>query len=75
MFLIAERWKVDSCAEDPRFGEYADTPDAVQFHLHVRIPVGVAKIGEVRPPCCILGISFDNDGIFFQCLSESQRSL
>lgn len=74
MLFEAECWEVDACTEDPGLGQDTDTANAVQFHLHVRITIGIAEVGEVRPPRSVLGISFHDHGVLIQSICQRQGS-
>ncbi len=75
MLLKAKCREMDAVAENPCLGQDADTPNAVDLHLHVRIAIGVSKIGKVRPPRCVFGIAFHNYGVFVECVSQSEGGL
>lgn len=64
MLLEAKGREVDARAKDPCLRKDTDPSNPVKFHLHVRIAIRVTKVGKMRPPCCILGIPLDNDGVF-----------
>ncbi len=66
MLLKAEGREVDPVSENSGFGQDADTSDAVDFHLHIGVTVGVSEVCQMRPPGGILGIAFDNHGVFVQ---------
>lgn len=63
MFLEAESREVDAGSEHTGLGQNADTSYSIDLHLHIWISVGVSQVSQVRSPCRILGVSFDNDSI------------
>lgn len=63
MLLEAERREVDAGAEDLGLSQDRDTSDTINFHLHVGIAVGIAQVGQMRPPRGILGIALDDNGV------------
>ncbi len=66
VFLEAEGREMDTRTEDLGLGQNTDTTNAIDLHLHIWITVGVAEVGQMRPPGSVLCISFDNDGIFVE---------
>lgn len=75
MFLEAEGREVDAGSEYTGFGQNADTPHSINLHFHIWISVGVSQVGQVGPPCRILGVSFNNDSILVQGIRQRQSSL
>jgi hypothetical protein len=75
MLLKTKCWEMDTRAEDSCLGKDTDTANTVQLHLHVRIAVGVAEIGQMRPPRRVLRIAFHNHRIFVQSFRKSQCCL
>ena len=73
MLLETEGWEMNTGPEDTGFCQNTDTSHTIKLHLHIRIPVRVTQICEVRPPRCILGITLHNDCILVQSFSKSQR--
>ena len=69
MLFEAESGKVNPRAKNSRLCKDTDTSNPIQFHFHVRIAIRVTKVGEMRPPCCIFGVSLDNDRVFIQSIS------
>lgn len=63
MLLEAEGRKVDAGSEHTGFGQDADTSYSINLHLHIWISVGVSQVGQVGPPCRILGVSLNDDSI------------
>ena len=72
MPLKAKCREMDTCAEDLCLGQNADTANAVEVHLHVRIAKWIAQVGKVRSPCGVLGISLHDNCILIYCLRQSQ---
>lgn len=70
VLLEAKSWKVDTRAEHACFGQNTNTPDAIDFHLHIWVTVWVPKVGQVGPPCCIFSVSFNNHGVFVKCVRQ-----
>jgi hypothetical protein len=64
--------EVDSGPEHFGLCEDTDTTHSVDFHLHIWVAVGVAEVGQVRPPCGILGVTFDNNGIFVERIRKRE---
>lgn len=75
MLLETERREVAAGAEDLCFCEDTDTTNTVDFHFHVRVTVWVAKVGQVRAPCCVLCVTFHNDCVLIKGVCKSKRSL
>lgn len=75
MLLETKGWEVYTSTEYPGFGQNTDTSDPVQLHLHIWIAVGIAEVGQVRPPRSVLGISFHDDSILIQGIRKCQCSL
>lgn len=75
VFLKAEGREVNTISEDASFGEDADTPDSIDLHLHIRITVGIPQVGQMWPPCRILGVALDNHSILIQGISQGQGRL
>ena len=57
------------------FGQNADTSYTINFHLHVRVTVRIAKVGQMGSPCSIFCVALDNDRILIQCVGQGQCSL
>lgn len=74
VFLEREGGEVGTGAEDTGFGEDGDSADTVNVHFDVRVTVGVAKVGEMWAPGCVLGVAFDDDGVLVEGVSEGERS-
>ena len=72
MLLKTEGREMDSGPEDTGLRQNTDASYAVKLHFHIRIPVWVTQIGEVRPPRCILSITFHNDRILVQSFGKGQ---
>lgn len=68
MFLEAERWEMNSGTKYAGLREYADAPNAINLHLHVRVAVWVSKVGKMRSPSGVFSITLHNDSILVQCL-------
>jgi hypothetical protein len=75
VFLKAESREMHAGAEDLCFCENTDTPDTVDFHLHVRVAVRVAQVCQVGSPSGILRIAFDNDSVLVKCVGQGKRRL
>ena len=69
VLLETESGEVNTRAEHPGFGQDTDTADTVNLHLHVWVAIGVAEVGQMRSPCSILCVSFDNDSILIESIS------
>lgn len=63
-----------SSAENPGFGENADSTDTINLHLDVWVAIRVAKVSQMGTPSSVLGITFDNDGVFIECVGEGEGS-
>jgi hypothetical protein len=61
VLLETKGWEVDTCPEHLCFRKNANASYSVQFHLHVRVSVRVTEVGQVRPPCGVFGVTFNND--------------
>ena len=72
MLLKAERREVDAISEDTSLGQNANTPNAINLHLHIRVTIGVPKVSQMRTPGGILRIAFDNHGILVQRIGQRQ---
>lgn len=75
VFLEAEGREVDAGSEYTGLGQNADTSYSINLHLHIWISVGVSQVSQVGPPCRILGVSFNNDGVLVQGIRQGQSSL
>ena len=75
MLLKAERREVDTVTEDSGLGKNADTTNTVDFHLHIRVTIGVAKVGQVRSPGCVFCITFHDHGILVESIGKRKGSL
>jgi hypothetical protein len=54
---------VDPGTKHSSFGKDGNPADTIELHLNVRVSVRVAEVGQMRPPCGILCITFDNNSI------------
>ena len=70
VFLEREGGEVGTGAEDTGFGEDGDSANAVNVHFDVRVAVGVAEVGEMWAPGCVLGVAFDDDGVLVEGVGE-----
>jgi hypothetical protein len=75
MLLETERWEVHASSEHFGLGQNTDTSDTIKFHLHIGIAIRVSKVGEMRSPGSVLGISLNNDGILVQGVCKSKGGL
>lgn len=75
MLLEAKGWEMNASTEYPGLCQNTDTTNAIQFHFHVRVTVGVAEVGEMRPPCRVLGVPLHDDCVFIECIGQCQCSL
>ena len=64
MLLKAKSREVYSGAENPRFGQYAYTSYAVNFHFHVGVSKWISKVGQMRSPSRIFSITLYDHRIF-----------
>lgn len=72
MFLKREGREVYSSPENPSFSKDTDSPDTINFHLHIRVTIGVPKVSKMRSPGSVFCISFNDNGIFIQGVGKSQ---
>jgi hypothetical protein len=70
VLLETESGEVDTGAEDLGFGQDTDTTNTVDFHLHVWVTIGVAKVGQMRAPCRVLCVSLHNDRVLIKCIRK-----
>lgn len=75
MLLKAKSGKMHTSAEHTRLGQDTHASDAVNLHFHVGIAKGVAEVGEVGPPGGVLGVAFDDDGVFVEGVGEGEGGL
>lgn len=75
MLFKTEGGKVHTGTENSGLCENADSTHTINLHLHVWVTIWVAEIGQMGPPCCVLGIPFDNDCILVKCIRKSKRGL
>lgn len=75
VLLKAKGGKMHTGTEYLGFGQNADTADAVDFHLHIWVSVRIPEIGQMWPPCSILGVALYDDCILIQCLGQCQGRL
>ena len=75
MFFEAECWEMHAGAEDLCFGQNAHTTNAIEVHLRVGVAIRVAQVGEMRTPCSIFSIAFDNDGVFIERFGKFEGRL
>ena len=75
MLLEAESREVDTRAEDLRLCQDTDTTDTIDLHLHIRITVGVAEVGQMRSPGSIFCVALYDDSVFIERVSERERGL
>lgn len=75
MLFETEGWEMATRAKDLGLGKDTDAPDTINLHLHVRISIGVPKVGQMRPPSGVLGVALYDDGVFVQGIRQSQGSL
>jgi hypothetical protein len=75
MLFKTESGEVGTLAEDLCFCENTDTSNTIDFHLHVRVAVRVAQVGQMRSPCGVLGISFDNDSVLVKGVCKRKGRL
>lgn len=75
VLLETESREVHTTSEDLGLCQNAHTSNTVNFHLHVRVTVRVAEVGEMRAPSGVLCVAFDNDGILIKSIRESKCSL
>lgn len=71
MLLETESWEMDTVSENASFGKDTDTSDSVDLHLHIWITVRVSEVGQMWPPCGVLGITLNNHSIFIQGICQS----
>lgn len=62
-------------AEDFGLRQDAHAADAINLHLHVRIAVGVAQVGEMGAPGRVFGVALDDDGVFVESVGEREGGL
>ena len=70
MPLEAEGREMDSSAENLCFRKNTNTTYSIQFHFHVGITVWIAKVGKVRSPGSVLGVTFHDDRVLVECLRK-----
>lgn len=75
MLLEAESREVDTRAEDLRLCQDTDTTDTIDLHLHIRITVGVAEVGQMRSPGSIFCVALYDDSVFIERVSEREGGL
>lgn len=75
VLLKTECGEVATGAEDLGFCKNADTTDTVNFHFHVRVTIGVAKVCQMRAPGRVLCVTLYNDGVLIERIRKSKRSL
>jgi hypothetical protein len=75
MLLEAECREVDARTEYPGLGQNTYTTNAVNLHLHVWVAIGITEVGQMRPPGGILSISFDDDSILVESVSQCKCRL
>ena len=68
VLLETESREVHATPEDLRLCQNAHTSDTVNFHLHVRVTVGVAEVGKMGAPSGVLCVALDNDGILIKSI-------
>lgn len=75
MLFEAESWEMNTSAEHTGLGQNANTTNAIQLHLHVRVAEGITEVGEMRSPCRILRITLNNNSILVECICQRESCL
>lgn len=70
VLLKTKSWEVYSRPEDLGLGKNTDAAHSIDLHLHIRVAIWVSQVCQMRPPSCILGVTFNNYGIFVQSIRE-----
>jgi len=73
MLLEAESWEVDAGTEDFSFGKNTDSANAIDLHFHIWVTVGVAKVGQMRAPCSIFGVTLNDNRVLIKCIRQGKR--
>lgn len=66
VLLETKCWEMYAGPEDLSFSQYAYASNAINLHLHVGIAIRVPEVCQMGPPRCVLGVSFDDNGVFVQ---------
>jgi hypothetical protein len=74
VLLKAEGREMDTGSEHLGLGQYTDTSDTVEFHLHVRVAVWVSEVSKMRPPGGVLCVALHDYSIFIQSVRKGQGS-
>jgi hypothetical protein len=75
MLFETESGEVGTLAEDLCLRKNTDTTDTINLHLHVWIAVRIAQIGQMRSPCSVLGISFNNNSVLVEGVGKRKGRL
>jgi len=75
VLLKAECREVHSATEHFRFCQNAHAAYTINLHLHIRVTVRIAKVGEMRSPSGVLGVAFHDDRVFVEGICERKRGL
>jgi hypothetical protein len=75
MLLETESREVNTRAEDLRLCQDTDTTNTIDLHLHIRVTVGVAEVGQMGSPGCIFRIALNNNSVFIERVSEREGGL
>lgn len=74
MLLERESREVSTSPENPSFGKNTNTTDTINVHLHIRVTIGVPKVGKMRPPGSVFRVPLDDNCIFVKSVGKSQGS-
>jgi hypothetical protein len=75
MLLETESGEMGTLAEDLCFCKNTDTADTINLHFHVWVAVRIAQVGQMRSPCSVLGISFNNDSVLVEGVGKRKGRL
>lgn len=75
MLLEAESREMDTRSENLGLCQDTDSSNTINLHFHVWVAKRIAEIGQVRSPCRIFGVTFNNNSIFIKCVGERQSRL
>ena len=75
VLLETESSEVHATSEDLGLCQNAHTSNTVNLHLHIRVTVRVAEVGEMRAPSGVLCVTLDNNSILIESIRESKCSL
>lgn len=75
MFLEAESREMDTRSENLGLCQDTDSSNAIDLHFHVWVAEWIAEIRQVRSPCSILGVTFDDNSILIKRIGERQGRL